>query len=344
MSTDRSVDRPAGGTQPHEGAARQARITGLDLARFVAIAGMVVVHGAELAELPPSSSTYLAADGAPRVLEWVPAVATNRARLLFFLLAGVSLRLLAGRHRAGTGVLLRRAAFLTALGVLLALLGWQDVVLVFYGVVFVLAPLLLRLTTRVLLAVAVISATPGVLLFVLDPAREAALTGTALVVGEVVPVFSLGLAVGRLPLLASATARALAVLGIALAVPGLVGLAAVGGLDVTEVDGPFELVSALTSSTGLALLVLAGCLRLGRSTTAMGWLMPAAAAGGMPLSLYVGHALLFPVVARTAEPTLAGGTAVAVCYLAVSTAFAVLWRRGRSSGPVEAALRWTTRT
>ena len=96
------------------------------------------------------------------------AAVTNRARLLFFLLAGVSVSLLAARGRAGTSVLLRRAAFLTALGVLLALSGWDDVVLVFYGVLFVLAPLLLRLATPALLAVAVVSALPAVLLLAQD--------------------------------------------------------------------------------------------------------------------------------------------------------------------------------
>ena len=115
------------------------------------------------------------------------AAATNRARLLFFLLAGVSVSLLAARGRAGTSVLLRRAAFLTALGVILALSGWDDVVLVFYGVLFVLAPLLLRLATPALLAVAVVSALPAVLLLAQDPARVAGSTGVALVVGEVVP-------------------------------------------------------------------------------------------------------------------------------------------------------------
>jgi uncharacterized membrane protein YeiB len=189
-----------------------------------------------------------------------------------------------------------------------------------------------------------ICALPPVLLFAQDPTREAALTGAALVVGEVVPLFAVGVAVGRLPLLAAETATRLALVGAALSAPGLVVLAAAGGLNVTEVDGPLELISALTSTAGLALLVLALCLGLARSTAAARWLMPPAAAGRMPLTAYVGHALLFPVIAQTAEPTLAQGTAVAVCYLAVMTAFAVIWRRGHRSGPVEFAMRWTTRT
>jgi uncharacterized membrane protein YeiB len=64
----------------------------------------------------------------------------------------------------------------------------------------------------------------------------------------------------------------------------------------------------------------------------------------MPLTLYVGHALLFPVVARTAELTLAESTTLAASYLAVGSAFATVWRRGRSSGPVELTMRWITRT
>ena len=326
------------------GLAAPGRIIGLDLARFVAIAGMVVVHAGELVMLPASVGVGVDAGTAAGVLGWVQAAATNRARLLFFLLAGVSLSLLAGRRRAGPGVLLKRAAFLTGLGVLLALLGWNDVVLVFYGVLFVLAPLLLRLTTPALLAVAATCALPAVLLFARDPGREAGLTGAALVVGEVIPLFALGLTVGRLPLTAAPTASRLALFGVALALPGLVVLAAADGLDVTEVDGPLELTSALTSTAGLALLTLAGCVWTGKSTRAARWLLPAAAAGGMPLTLYVGHALLFPVVARTAELTLAESTTLAASYLAVGSAFATVWRRGRSSGPVELTMRWITRT
>jgi uncharacterized membrane protein YeiB len=340
MSEHRSVGARVTDAGPED----RVRVVGLDLARFAAIAGMVVVHAAELTTLPTSSGTQGAAADAPAVVEWVRAAATNRARLLFFLLAGVSLSLLADRGRAGTGVLLRRAGFLTALGGLLVLLGWDDVVLSFYGVLFVLAPLLLRLATPALLAVAVLCAVPAVLLFARDPEREAGLTGAALVVGEVLPLFALGLAVGRLPLLADATARRLALLGAALAAPGLVVLAAAGGLDVTEVDGPVELVSALTSTAGLALLVLGRCLALGRRTRAARWLLPAAAAGGMPLTLYAGHALLFPVIARAAELTEVESTAVALGYLIAGTAFAVTWRRRHGSGPVETAMRWTTRT
>ena len=64
----------------------------------------------------------------------------------------------------------------------------------------------------------------------------------------------------------------------------------------------------------------------------------------MPLTLYVVHALVFPVVARTTDLTLVEGMAVAAGYLALSTAFAVVWHRRRSSGPVETAMRRTTRT
>jgi hypothetical protein len=65
-----------------------------------------------------------------------------------------------------------------------------------------------------------------------------------------------------------------------------------------QVDGPFALIITLTSTAGLALLSLALCLRHARSTRAKRWLLPAAIAGSMPLTAYVGHALLF---SRTAE-------------------------------------------
>ncbi|KRF03474.1 hypothetical protein ASG88_21965 [Nocardioides sp. Soil777] len=99
-----------------------------------------------------------AADAGASWLEVVEAVATNRNRLLFFLLAGVGVALIVRRRGVGAGVLLRRAAFVAALGAVLAVAGWSDLVLVFYGVLFVLA---VRLKDRMLLGVAVLIGGPG---------------------------------------------------------------------------------------------------------------------------------------------------------------------------------------
>lgn len=62
-------------------------------------------------------------------------------------------------------------------------------------------------------------------------------------------------------------------------------------------------------------------------------------AGGMPLTAYVGHALLFPLLARFTEWSVGVAAAVAGGYLVVVVVAATPWRRWRGSGPVEGLMR-----
>jgi uncharacterized membrane protein YeiB len=62
----------------------------------------------------------------------------------------------------------------------------------------------------------------------------------------------------------------------------------------------------------------------------------------MPLTAYVGHALLFPLLAGRLELGLGAATAIAVAYLAAVVLAASAWRRRHRSGPVEAAMRWVS--
>lgn len=308
------------------------RLPGLDLARFIAVVGMVLVHARDVVAVD-------ATQAAPPLL-WVQAATTNRARLLFFLLAGVGVALLVRRRGPAAGVLLRRAAFLAAVGAVLAFVGWGDVVLVFYGVLFVIAVLLVRCSDRVLVAVAALVAAPGVVRLAWAPFADDTLTNVLLVLGEVVPLFCLGLVVGRHDLGRPHVLRVVAGAGLLIALPGLVLLTLTGGLDVTETQGRLEPAAALVSTAGLCLLVLAACV----------WAVPSGSgrarrlvvAGSMPLSLYVGHAVVFTLVARYADLGLEAATALAIGYLGAAVLAAAWWRRRRGSGPVEALMRRLT--
>jgi uncharacterized membrane protein YeiB len=321
-----------------------ARLLGIDLARFVALAGMVLVHAQSDLVLAPLEAAAGGAEvrppAGPALLELVQAVATNRARLLFLLLAGIGVALLV-RRGPRTATLLRRAAFFFVLGALLLALGWSDLVLLFYAVLFLLAPVLLRLQTPALLGVAALCALPAVVGTALDPARDADLTGVLLVLGEAVPCFCIGLAVGRADLGDRRAVRRLAAVGAASAAPGLLLLAVQGGLDLTDVDGARELAAATTSTIGLCLIIVAACLGLCAGTPSPA-LRLLAGAGGMPLTAYVGHALLFPTLAGRAQLDLGSATAVAVTYLVVVILGAHVWRQRYGSGPVEAVLRRLT--
>jgi uncharacterized membrane protein YeiB len=291
---------------------------------------MVLVHADDLAGNPVGVF-------APGWWDFIQGVVTNRARLLFFLLAGLGVSLVMRRANVGTAVLLRRALFLAVTGVLLVIWGWEDFVLVFYGVVFGLAIILVNLNARVLIAVATLVAAPGVLRLVINPTADDTLTNILLIVGEVIPLFGLGLVVGRANLSNRSVVRKVTATGTLLAVPGLVVLTATGGLDVSEVQGRFEPIAALTSTAGLCLVVLAGCLRL--VPNKVGRWSPIIVAGSMPLSIYVGHALLFPLVDRVGDPNLTQSILVAVTYLTAVVAVSSPWRRRFGSGPLETLLR-----
>lgn len=313
-----------------------SRLPGLDLARFLAVAGMVLVHArSDLAAFPSGA-------GAPW-FELVQAVAINRARLLFFLLAGVGVALLVRRRAVGSPVLLRRAAFLTALGFALAASGWSDVVLVFYGALFVLAPLLVRLGDRLLVALAVMLAVPGVLRLGMEPSADDTLTNVLLVVGEMVPLFCIGLVIRRRNLGDRSVLRAVGGVGLVLTVAGLAVLVhqrGFRGLDVARVSGPFEPAAALASTAGMCLLVVVACLRLAPAGSDR--FPRLVVAGGMPLSGYVGHALLFPLLAGATEWGLGVATGAAVAYLSLVVWVATPWRRWRGSGPVEKLMRFVS--
>ncbi|MEV0928338.1 DUF418 domain-containing protein [Streptomyces spongiicola] len=244
------------------------RMAGLDLARGLAIMGMFAAH------VGPDPSV-----GGP--LGWAMEVARGRSSALFALLAGFTLVLLMGRPephtgrrgRQAAGRVLIRAAILLALGYALVLLDTDvDVILPFYGLLFVLALPLHRMSARTLALIALSSALvmPQVLyllrssldgggldggglagaLATLDPLAR--ITGSdgflgLFVTGEYPALtwFSFivaGMAVARLDLSRRGTAPKLAITGAALAVIGYGG----SWLALHAVPGALAGVSAAT--------------------------------------------------------------------------------------------------
>ncbi|WP_282694129.1 DUF418 domain-containing protein [Streptomyces sp. CC208A] len=127
-----------------------ARLVGVDLARALAVFGMYIVH------IGPALS---ATDG---VGTWVRYLADGHSSVLFATLAGFSLMLIAGRRAPKTGLAGRqakariviRAVVLLALGTVLAMEYGGVIILGFYGVYFLLALPLLRLSAKTLAIVA----------------------------------------------------------------------------------------------------------------------------------------------------------------------------------------------
>lgn len=123
-----------------------ARLLGIDLARAVALLGMMATHTMDLVD----------ATGAAQPV----ALIAGKAAALFAVLAGFSVELSTrryGRWREAALALAVRGAMIAVLGLVLGSLSTSiAVVLVNYGVLFLLAPLVLRLPTGWLAAVTVL--------------------------------------------------------------------------------------------------------------------------------------------------------------------------------------------
>jgi uncharacterized membrane protein len=131
---------------------REDRLVGVDVARCLALLGMVATH--VLDERDP--------DGSLTAAQWL---AGGRASALFAVLAGVSLALMTGRRTPARGrERARRSAGLAVRAVLIALLGLAlgglehgiAVILTYYGVLFLLGLPFLGLRTRPLLVLAAV--------------------------------------------------------------------------------------------------------------------------------------------------------------------------------------------
>lgn len=124
------------------------RIIGLDLARAMAIIGMMIVNYKLAME---------AQNGGPQWLRSATELFEGRASALFVILAGVGVSLMAARARASGEVkqlkeirrtLLRRAAFLFLAGIGLLVMGWSADILHYYALFIALSALLLRLSDK----------------------------------------------------------------------------------------------------------------------------------------------------------------------------------------------------
>ena len=235
------------------------RLVGVDLARALAVFGMYIVHIG-----PPLSATT-------GVGSWIRYVADGHSSVLFATLAGFSLMLLAGRREPKTGLAGRqakariaiRAVVLLALGTVMAMEYGGVIILGFYGVYFLLALPLVRLSAKTLVIIAATFAlvTPQ-LAFVLtslltpsvqesinayDPLRRLSEVGVLdLLLTGFYPALTwmsfviAGMALGRLDLSAGTVRRRLAAVGASLTVAAYgmsLLLAGPGALRSTAEDG-----------------------------------------------------------------------------------------------------------
>lgn len=290
------------------------RVTGVDLARGLAVLGMFAAHLLWIRD--PFTWTDAST--------WV-AVVEGRSSILFATLAGVSIGLASGGRVPPTGQDLRaarlrlivRAVLLWVIGILLILTGVPVyVILPAYALLFFLAVPMIALDARRLLVLAsVLAVAMPVVQVALDELplwRTASGNALSLALGWHYPFTTwaaflvAGLAVARAGIGRLEVQLWMLGAGAALAIVGY-GADAATGVAQSEEGSSYlaALWTARAHSTGLlevigaggfALAVIGACLLVCR--TAVVWLaLPLRAVGAMPLTAYVGQLLVWAAIA-----------------------------------------------
>lgn len=321
------------------------RIVGIDVARGLAVLGMMTAHVGpdDHGPVPPGGWSQLA-DGRPSAL--------------FVVLAGISLALLSGGEQpvGGTDLRRARARILTRAGVVLVLgLGLQAlgtpvvVILPTYAVLFTLGCLVLRLRPVVLAASAAAVAVLGpvlrlALVDALGQDRVGADAFATLWVGEFYPVvvwlayLLAGLALGRLDLTSGRVRAWAAAAGTALVAAGHLGSHAALAAGWTTRVGTAEPHSSTTfevvGNTGVALLVVAVCLAVAARAPRL--VAPVAAVGALALTAYTVHVVAIAVLGEQVvwQPRVSTWAA----FLLLTTGGCWLWRATLGRGPLERVL------
>ncbi len=364
MAAAPAVDTLAAADRSFSGA---ARLGGVDLARGLAVLGMLAAH---LIALPAWSWSDPASWG---------AVADGRSSILFATLAGVSIALVSGGARPlPRGPRLTRVRrSLAVRGILLWLIGMLliatgvpvYVILPAYGVLFLLSLPLLRLRAGALWTLAAVLA---LVMPWLQPLLDAAPlwqsedgANVSLALGWHYPFtvwiafLVAGLAAGRSDLGARRTQVALLVAGAALAAVGYgVDAALAAGVDgiVIGEDASAVLTAAphssglleVVGSGGFALALLALCLLACRVRAAAVATLPLRAIGSMPLTAYVGQIVAWAIIATLVlgDPgDLVGMRDLQLFWPFVlgTAAFCTAWALRIGRGPLEALVALVTR-
>lgn len=348
---------------PTTSARARPRLTGVDVARGLAIVGMLTRH------VGPSVDDPTVASAA-----WLYTRTDGRAAVLFALVAGVGVALLADRRppRWLTARLVYRAVWLLPLGLWLQGLDHPvAVILHFYALYFVaVRPFAYRSDAAVLTAAAMAAVVgPSAVLAAQitrpewsthlggDPPNlvvELLLTGFYPLASYLAPVL-VGLWLGRWVLRwQRGGAPSLPIARVTVVAAGVAVAIAAVSVPVTSrvttdprtwtwlvsVDGHSQapLWVLASSATGVA-VVAACCWAAARWPRA---LSSAAAFGRLALTVYVGHLLAFVLLPERwmRADAVPGGVLRVGVIVALGTLLAVAWLARRPRGPLEGAERW----
>lgn len=358
----RSISATGSGAPFHHTRNRTAwgRIVGVDIARGMAILGMMAVHILDPGPFPWTN--------------WIPGnwdrVFLGRSSILFAIIAGISIAFISGGTRPIAGTPLRRArarilvraVIIFAVGAALQSLDHNiAVILEYYAVLFVLVlPFLTWQPKRLFqLVAALVVVLPPLYFIVINLAMRSdfgndgtltrlLFTGTYPAIIWVIFIL-IGLGVGRLDLTATRVHAWLLLTGTAMMTIGYGSGQIAEWLfpESSSVDGElpgrFDLSRMATmephsgtwfevvSSSGVALEVIAVCLFVSYKPRVV--LYPLAAAGSMALTVYVSHVVsmvwIWPSI------TIANQYQIYLWTVLIALLLTTLWSLVLGKGPLE---------
>jgi len=339
-----------------------ARLEGLDLARYVAFVGMVIVN----------FKIAMGAEGQTGLLNNLTTALEGRAAATFVVLAGIGLGL-AGRKGLDQtiSVTVKRAIFLLLLGLLNMTIFDADI-LHYYAFYFLFGVLLLPLGNGALFTV-LIGLNIVFTLMILGLDYDAGwnwddytYSGFWTPVGFVRNLFFngwhpvipwlgflvFGIILSRISLAQRATQATLVLGGIvAFAGAGLISGAL--GAQLGQIDPELaELVTTepvppmplyMLAGLGAASIVVGICLMVSDHLKALGLLQLVVPAGRQTLTLYIAHILIgmgtLEALGMLEGQSVANAVVASVLFCLVATLYALIWARWFKRGPIEAAMR-----
>ncbi len=339
------------------------RLEGLDLARFVAFAGMVVVN----------FKMVMGAENGGGTLGLMTGALEGRAAATFVVLAGIGLGLSAirGNHEQVIAVTIKRAVFLLVLGLLNSLVFDADI-LHYYAFYFLLGVSLLKFQSRWLIASIVLLNVMFVLMVsILDYDAEwnwenysyaGFWTATGFVRNlffngwhPVIPWLGFllfGLLLSRTSLSCVSTQNRLIVFGtVAVVVAEIASKLLAGPLNsldpelvvfaTTELIPPMPLY--VIAGSGVAAAFIGLCLRYSDVLARSGILSVVTPAGRQTLTLYIAHILVgmgtLEALGMLGNQSVSRAVVAALAFCLFSVIYALIWSKFFKRGPIEAAMR-----
>ncbi|MBT0962375.1 DUF418 domain-containing protein [Denitromonas iodatirespirans] len=339
------------------------RLDGLDLARFVAFVGMVIVN----------FKIVMGATGSAGLLGGLTQMLEGKAAASFVVLAGIGLGLSGapGSQAQTVSVTLKRALFLLALGLLNTLVFDADI-LHYYAVYFLFGALLLPLASGWLVA-GIVGLGGAFVAMILTLDYDAgwhwasySYTGFWTPAGFVRNLFFngwhpvvpwlgfllFGIVLSRQTLSNRATQHRLILLG-ALAVAAAKAASALLAGQLARIDPALAILATTSPVPPMPLYLLAGiggaamliglCLRGAPWLARAGVLGLVTPAGRQTLTLYIAHILLgmgtLEALGLLGKQTITAVVAAAGLFCALAALYAWLWSRAFRRGPVEALMR-----